>query len=215
MSQYTPPQGALDILHVDDALIAIDKPSGLLSVPGRGPEKADCAISRVAEDFPGALTVHRLDMATSGVLLIARTKTAQRHLSAQFAEATIQKTYIARVWGTPDPTTGEIDAPLITDWPNRPRQKVDPDTGKPSQTRYETIETDDVGARLRLTPFTGRSHQLRVHLTHIGHPILGDALYAHAAARAAAPRLQLHAERLIACHPVTGKTIDLRAPCPF
>ena len=215
MSPYDPPPGPVRYIHVDAHLAIIDKPSGLLSVPGRGPDKADCAVARVEADLPGALTVHRLDMATSGLLVLARSKEMQAALSGLFERGQVDKEYIADVWGTPDPPAGEIDLPLITDWPNRPRQKVDHEIGKPSRTRYETLATAPDYARLRLTPLTGRSHQLRVHLAETGHPILGDELYAHEAARAAAPRLHLHASRIAFLHPGTGERLDLSAPCPF
>ncbi|MBD3771539.1 MAG: RNA pseudouridine synthase [Rhodobacterales bacterium] len=215
MSLYSPPQEPVRYVHVDDHLIVIDKPSGLLSVPGRGPEKADCAVARVAADYPGALTVHRLDMSTSGLLILARSKEMQAALSGLFERGEVEKAYIADVWGTPDPPNGEIDLPLITDWPNRPRQKVDHETGKPSRTLYEVTETAADHARLLLTPLTGRSHQLRVHLAEIGHPILGDELYADEAALAASPRLCLHAARIAFDHPATGERLALSLPCPF
>nr|WP_321360336.1 pseudouridine synthase [uncultured Hyphomonas sp.] len=215
MTAYTPPQAPLRYVHVDDDLIVIDKPSGLLSVPGRGPEKADCAITRVNAEYPGALTVHRLDMATSGLLVLARSKPVQSALSRLFERGKVEKEYIADVWGLPDPAAGKIDLPLITDWPNRPRQKVDHDIGKPSQTLYETVEVRTGQTRLRLTPLTGRSHQLRVHLAEIGHPILGDDLYAHEAALSAAPRLCLHASAIAFDHPGTGDRLALSLPCPF
>jgi tRNA pseudouridine32 synthase / 23S rRNA pseudouridine746 synthase len=215
VSVYTPPQEPLLYIHVDAHLIVIDKPPGLLSVPGRGEDKADCAVSRVEADYPGALTVHRLDMATSGLLILARSKEMQVALSRMFELGQMEKEYHAHVWGLPDPPGGLIDLPLITDWPNRPRQKVDHEIGKPSRTRYETMETDASGARLRLKPLTGRSHQLRVHLAEIGHPILGDELYAHPEARAAAPRLLLHASALGFDHPYSGDRFDITLPCPF
>jgi tRNA pseudouridine32 synthase/23S rRNA pseudouridine746 synthase len=212
---YAPPQEPVRYVHVDDHLIVIDKPAGLLSVPGRGPEKADCAVARVGADHPGALTVHRLDMSTSGLLVLARSKEMQAALSGLFERGEMEKEYIADVWGTPDPATGEIDLPLITDWPNRPRQKVDHEIGKPSQTRFEVLKTRSGTSRLRLTPLTGRSHQLRVHLAEIGHPILGDELYAHDAARAAVPRLCLHASAISFDHPGTSGRLTLSLPAPF
>ncbi len=215
MTDYAPPQGPVAYVHVDPHLIVIDKPSGLLSVPGRGEGKADCAVSRVDADYPGALTVHRLDMATSGLLILARNKQMQAALSVLFERGAVAKHYVADVWGHPDPGSGEIDLPLITDWPNRPRQKVDHATGKPSRTRFETLETGPHSARLLLTPLTGRSHQLRVHLAEIGHPILGDDLYAHEQARNAAGRLRLHASALAFDHPATGERLTLSSPAPF
>ena len=215
MSPYAPPPGPVPYVHIDEYLIVIDKPAGLLSVPGRGEDKADCAVARVNADYPGALTVHRLDMATSGLLMLARSKDMQAALSGLFERGAVDKEYLADVWGAPDPPTGEIDLPLITDWPNRPRQKVDHEIGKPSRTLYETLGPTSTGARLRLTPLTGRSHQLRVHLAEIGHPILGDELYAHEAARTGTNRLHLHASRIGFDHPGTGKRLDLSLPCPF
>lgn len=215
MTIYAPPATQPAILYADEAMVAIDKPSGLLSVPGRGEDKADCALSRMTPEFPDALTVHRLDMATSGVLLLARGKAMQRALSALFERGEMTKLYTADVWGVPDKTSGEISLPLITDWPQRPLQKVDWDNGKPSQTRYEVLSASGRTARLALTPLTGRSHQLRVHLAEIGHPILGDEFYAHAEALAARPRLALHATSLSFVHPASGEPILLETPCPF
>ncbi|MEQ8320653.1 MAG: pseudouridine synthase [Rhodospirillales bacterium] len=215
MSAYAPPKGKVCYIHVDADLIVIDKPAELLSVPGRGPEKADCAISRIQDDYPEALTVHRLDMSTSGLLVYARSKTAQKRLSIQFEKGVIGKTYIADVWGHPAPGSGLIDLPLGQDWPNRPRQKVDHDAGKPSLTEYITHGMHSHGARLSLTPMTGRTHQLRLHLSALGHPILGDDLYAHPEALAAAPRLHLHATRLDLIHPTHNNRVAFESPCSF
>lgn len=215
MSAYAPAPAPVSYIYRDDHLILIDKPSGLLSVPGRGEDKADCAIARVQAEFPDALTVHRLDMATSGLLLMARSKDMQRALSGLFERGEVEKAYLADVWGTPAPASGEIDFPLITDWPNRPLQKVDHEIGKPSRTQYETLSIQNGNARLKLTPLTGRSHQLRVHLAAIGHPILGDEFYASGEALAARPRLALHATRLAFTHPSTGIRMEFEAPCPF
>lgn len=215
MTPYYPPHGAIDYLHIDEAIIAINKQAGLLSVPGRGPEKADCAVSRIEADHPNALIIHRLDMATSGILLFARTKDAQTRLSKQFQNGNITKRYTAKVWGQPDPASGLIDQPLMTDWPNRPKQKIDLENGKPSQTPYETLSTQANTSRVALTPITGRSHQLRVHMLSIGHPILGDQLYAHDEAKNAAPRLCLHAEEITFIHPLTGLHHKITSPAPF
>ena len=215
MSAYAPAPAPVSYIYRDDHLILIDKPSGLLSVPGRGVEKADCAIARVHAEFPDALTVHRLDMATSGLLLMARGKDMQRALSALFERGEVEKSYLADVWGAPPPASGTIDLPLITDWPNRPLQKVDYEIGKPSQTLYETLSIQNGNARLKLTPLTGRSHQLRVHLAAIGHPILGDEFYATGQALVARERLALHAARLAFTHPSTGIRMEFEAPCPF
>ncbi|MAN44645.1 MAG: RNA pseudouridine synthase [Alphaproteobacteria bacterium] len=212
---YIPPSDLLTFLHVDEWLIVADKPAGLLSVPGRGPEKADCARSRAEEAYPGALTVHRLDMATSGLLLFARTPDVQRALSMAFEQGQIEKAYLADVWMGPEETSGLIDLPLIADWPNRPRQKVDHEIGKPSQTRFEVIDRHAATSRVKLTPLTGRSHQLRVHMAELGHPILGDQLYAHDVARNMAPRLHLHASQLSFRHPGTGEAVQFLSSCPF
>lgn len=181
------------ILHADDRLIVIDKPAGLLSVPGR--TEADCASARVQALYPDALVVHRLDQATSGLLLMARGPQAQRELSADFAERRIGKIYLAVVAGRLE-GHGFIDLPLAADWPNRPRQQVDAVHGKPSQTRWQAISHAPGRTRVWLEPLTGRSHQLRVHLAHMGHPIVGDGLYAPPHVAAAAPRLLLHASEL-------------------
>ncbi len=205
----------IELVHVDAHLVAINKPAGLLSVPGRGADKADCALTRVREIFPDALTVHRLDMATSGLLLFPRSAEVHRALSIQFEKRQVHKTYIAEVDGMPSPAEGLIDLPLIADWPNRPLQKVDTEIGKPSQTRYRTIASGGAHSRLALEPITGRSHQLRVHLAAIGHAILGDEFYAPPHVHAAAPRLQLHASRLEFLHPATGAAMVIESACPF
>jgi tRNA pseudouridine32 synthase/23S rRNA pseudouridine746 synthase len=181
------------VLHADDRLVVIDKPAGLLSVPGR--TEPDCASARVQALYPDALVVHRLDQATSGLLLFARGVQAQRELSADFAERRVGKRYVAVVAGHLD-GEGLIDLPLGADWPNRPRQQVDLERGKPSQTRWRALARDGEHTRVLLSPLTGRSHQLRVHLAHLGHAILGDAIYAPPDIAAAAPRLLLHASEL-------------------
>lgn len=196
-------------------MVAIDKPSGLLSVPGRGPDKADCASARVQALYPDALIVHRLDMGTSGLLVFGRGPEAQRRLSGAFEQRQTHKRYQALVAGCPDAHEGQIDLPLICDWPNRPRQMVDAARGKPSQTQWRQVGRHDLGARLELVPITGRSHQLRVHLQSLGHPILGDELYAPPEVCASAPRLMLHAEHLSLPHPDTGVLLSLHAPVPF
>ncbi len=208
--------GPLRVVHADDALLAIDKPAGLLSVPGRGADKTDCAVARVQAQFPDAHTVHRLDMATSGLLLFARGVAMQRALSVMFGAREVVKHYEAVVEGWVEQDTGEIDLPLLADWPQRPRQKVDPLHGKPSLTRYRVLHRDDTAhtTRLSLQALTGRTHQLRVHLMAIGHPIAGDALYTRGAAPTA-PRLMLHATRLELRHPVTGCALTLTSPAPF
>lgn len=181
------------ILHADERLVVVDKPAGLLSVPGR--TEADCASARVQAEFADALVVHRLDQATSGLLLFARGAQAQRELSADFAARRVDKAYIAIVAGRLD-GEGFVDLPLAADWPHRPRQQVDAVHGKPSQTRWRALGAEGPHTRMRLEPLTGRSHQLRVHLAALGHPILGDTLYAAPEIAAASPRLLLHAAEL-------------------
>jgi tRNA pseudouridine32 synthase / 23S rRNA pseudouridine746 synthase len=208
------PQG-LALLHADASLLVFDKPSGLLAVPAKPPGPADCLEARVRAAWPEALLIHRLDMDTSGLMVFARTRLAQRHLNWQFERRQVAKTYVARVWGDVAGEAGEIDLPLIADWPNRPRQMVCHARGRPSVTVWRVLAREDGVTRLSLAPKTGRSHQLRVHLLSLGHPILGDAFYAHPAARAAALRLQLHAERLGFRHPEGGGRLELHAPVPF
>ncbi|HEV8692405.1 MAG TPA: pseudouridine synthase [Ideonella sp.] len=208
----------LTLLFADEQLVAVDKPAGMLSVPGRGADKADCAARRVQAQFPDALIVHRLDMGTSGVLVFGRGAAAQRSLSMAFAKRGVDKRYIAVVAGWPAEDEGRIELPLICDWPNRPRQMVDHALGKPSTTLWRVLKREDGPARtarVALTPLTGRSHQLRVHLQAIGHPIVGDELYAPPEVHAMAPRLLLHAERLTLPHPTDGHAIVLQSPCPF
>ncbi|MCX8952376.1 RluA family pseudouridine synthase [Ruegeria sp. NA] len=207
---YAPPQTALDVLHEDAQLIVVNKPSGLLSVPGRGDHLADCLLTRVQAAFPQALLVHRLDRDTSGVMVFAQTPHAQRHLSMQFEKRQTRKTYIARVWGRMEPKTGTVDLPLIVDWPNRPRQMVCHDTGKPAVTDWRVVKHEGETSRVRMFPKTGRSHQLRVHMQALGHPILGDPFYATGAAREF-PRLMLHSEELRLKHPEGGHSMKFRA----
>jgi len=201
----------------------VSKPSGLLTVPGKGPDKADCLIARLQEQSPYAKIVHRLDMATSGILVIAYTPTAHRELSRQFQDRETQKHYIAVINGdleaSSGQTSGEVDLPLITDWPNRPKQKVCFESGKPSQTLWSILDKSPKQnpdrTRVKLTPITGRSHQLRVHMLSLGHPILGDNLYACEEALAKSPRLLLHAEQLTVHHPITGEAITAKAEPEF
>ena len=196
------------IVHRDERWIAIDKPAGLLSVPGRGPDKQDCAWSRLCSLHPEALVVHRLDQPTSGLLLFARTPEAQRQAGQWFETRQVGKRYQALVWGRPTAEGGLIDLPLAADWPNRPRQQVDLQHGRPSQTRWgrQAGPCPAGCTRLWLEPLSGRAHQLRVHLLALGHPIVGDALYDPARP---AERLMLHAERL----QLPGLTLE--CPCPF
>lgn len=196
--------------------MVVNKPSGLLSVPGRQEEHKDSVMTRIQRDFPAAESVHRLDMATSGIMVVAMSKAAERELKRQFREREPEKTYVARVWGHLAEEKGVIDLPLICDWPNRPKQKVCFETGKPAQTGYEVLALDDDNStRVRLKPVTGRSHQLRVHMLALGHPILGDNFYAHEDAKAMAPRLQLHAEMLTITHPKYLTPMTFRQPADF
>ncbi len=214
MSDYAPPDVPLAVLHADHQILLVDKPAGLLSVPGRGAHLADCLLTRVQAAYPEALLVHRLDRDTSGVMVFALTPAAQRHLGLQFERRHVKKTYVARVWGHVADKTGEIDLPLIVDWPNRPLQMVDFERGKPAQTAWRVARHEAETTRVRLYPRTGRSHQLRVHMREIGHPILGDPFYAEGPAREA-PRMMLHAESLRLRHPDGGKAVTFSAPCPF
>jgi tRNA pseudouridine32 synthase/23S rRNA pseudouridine746 synthase len=205
------------ILYHDDALIVADKPAGLPTVPGRPLELHDCLWHRVREQWPDALVVHRLDMATSGLVLFARGAEAQRQLSIAFAHRQVGKGYEAIVAGDLQGDCGEIALPLAADWPNRPRQKVDAERGKPSLTRWRVLERKVPigGTRLALEPLTGRTHQLRVHLAAIGHPLLGDTLYAPPDFAAAAPRLLLHATCLTFAHPGNGRALSFESHAPF
>ena len=206
-----------ELIHVDAALIVASKPAGLLSVPGRGTDKADCLWARVHSQFADALIVHRLDMATSGLIALARGAVAQRSLSIAFAERRVDKTYEAVVDGLLSQDHGEIDRPLAADWPNRPRQIVCTVRGKASLTRWRVMARDLTHGRTRLAlqPITGRSHQLRVHLASIGHAIVGDELYASPTVAAAAPRLLLHASRLALHHPIDGGPMSFESSAPF
>ena len=211
---YAPPDTPLSVVHADHAVIVVDKPAGLLSVPGKGEHLADCLIARVQGAFPEALLVHRLDRDTSGVMVFALTPAAQRHLGLQFEKRMVRKVYVAEVWGRVEPSTGTVDLPIIVDWPNRPRQKVDHETGRPALTDWRVVRHGDRTSRLRLMPKTGRSHQLRVHMAALGHPILGDPFYATGEALGA-PRLMLHAESLRFRHPDGGKSLTFSVRCPF
>lgn len=211
---YTPPPDAPQIIHADHEVVVVNKPAGLLSVPGRGEDRADCLIARLAGAFPTVLLVHRLDLDTSGVMVFALTPHAQRTLSKQFEERRTAKIYIARVAGRVAEKTGTVDLPLTVDWPNRPRQKVDHAEGRAARTDWRVMRATDAETRIRLMPVTGRSHQLRVHMLAIGHPILGDPLYA-TGDDAAYPRLMLHAESLRFAHPDSGIMRRFAAAVPF
>lgn len=213
---YRPPMTPyLDIVYQDNDLVVLNKPSGLLTVPGRLAEHKDCLQHRVQKVLPTATIVHRLDMATSGIILMALNKPAHVDISRQFEKRQTEKSYIARVYGKVEHQTGSVDEPLICDWPNRPKQKVDHEHGKKSLTHYRVISYHENSTLVELTPVTGRSHQLRVHMLALGHPILGDRLYAHDKALTISPRLQLHAQWLKITHPVTKQALTFKAICPF
>lgn len=204
----------IEVIYSDDVLVIINKPSGLLSVPGRGPEKADCAVKRVQQSFPTARIVHRLDCATSGLMVLALTADIHRELSRQFHDREIEKAYIARVYGDVEDDTGEVKLPLMTDWPNRPKQMISSD-GKAAHTKYQVLSRESGVSRMLLEPVTGRTHQLRVHMLALGHPILGDNLYATGDALSASARLQLHAWKLGFKHPVSGEAMLFDPEPPF
>ena len=223
---------ALHCLHEDRALLAFDKPAGLLSVPGRGADLQDCVATRARDRWPDACVVHRLDMATSGLLLMARGAEMQRRLGRAFESRAVVKHYVAIVDdpqavlpsrilgamalpGVEEPGWHRIDLPVAADWPRRPRQRVDLEHGRAALTHFRVLDHAAGRTRLSLLPWTGRTHQLRVHLAAIGHAILGDALYASEAVAAASPRLLLHAHRLELDHPATGEPLRLEAPLPF
>ncbi|GAA5216136.1 pseudouridine synthase [Corallincola platygyrae] len=214
--EYHPPTfPAFELIYQDDALLVFNKPSGLLTVAGKAIEHRDSLAVRVQRVWPEARIVHRLDMATSGLIVIALGADNHRALSRQFETRATKKTYHALIWGHPEQSEGTVDLPLICDWPNRPKQMVDHERGKPSQTLWRVIGEGEKHSEVELTPITGRSHQLRVHMLSLGHPILGDRLYAHEDALALASRLQLHASTLGLYHPISNEWLTFEAPCPF
>jgi tRNA pseudouridine32 synthase / 23S rRNA pseudouridine746 synthase len=202
----------VDLIYQDDYLLVANKPAGLLAVPGRGADKQDCFSSRLQQVFPDALIVHRLDMSTSGLMIFARGTDMQRCLSLMFQKREVEKHYVAVVAGKLEPETGEVNLPIAADWPNRPLQKIDTLLGKPSLTRYRVLGFEEGNTRVELEPVTGRTHQLRLHMAALGHPILGDALYGNAAS---APRLVLHATTLDLLHPVTGASLHFVSAASF
>lgn len=212
---YQPPADPLCYVHVDEQLLILDKPSGLLTVPGKADHHKDCLESRVQAEHPNARIVHRLDMDTSGLIVLALDANTHRHLGLQFERRHVDKRYVADVWGQLKDDTGEVDLPLICDWPNRPKQMVDHEQGKSAQTSWKVLAREATKTRVHLFPKTGRSHQLRVHMLSLGHPILGDNLYAHERALNASPRLSLHAEMLEFHHPIGGARIKFESECPF
>ena len=211
---YAPPNDPLNILYEDSNVLTVEKPAGLLSVPGKTENLSDCLLSRVQVAFPDALLVHRLDRDTSGVMVFGMTAHAQRHLSMQFEKRLVKKTYVARVSGRVAEKSGKIDLPLILDWSNRPLQKVCYETGHSAFTEWVRLKVGYGESRLRLMPKSGRSHQLRVHCLAIGHPILGDPLYAPDIADGY-PRMMLHSEELRLNHPESSKGMKFRIKAPF
>ena len=211
---YNPPMDPLVIAYQDDQIIVVDKPSGLLSVPGKTEGRSDCVELRLRAMHPESLLVHRLDCDTSGVMIFARSKAAQGFLGQEFEKRRSEKTYIARLWGHLTPESGRVDLPLCTDWPNRPRQMVDHENGRSAQTDWQVLGYEGQTTRVALHPLTGRSHQLRVHMLELGHPILGDPIYATGAALDY-PRLMLHAQSLSLHHPATQYRVTFTAVCPF
>ena len=205
----------MPVIYADAHILVLDKPSGLLTVPGKPPEHADCLEARAKQDYPSARIIHRLDMDTSGVIVLGLTAKAHAHIGQQFERRQTEKTYIATVWGEIAEPSGRIDQPLITDWPNRPKQHIDPVNGRQAITDWQVLECTAGHTRVRLTPLTGRSHQLRVHMAWLGHPILGDNLYAPAEALAASERLCLHAESLGFMHPDGGQRVRFESAVPF
>ncbi len=217
MQYNPPPHVSLDVLFEDEFLLILNKPSGLLSVPGRGEDKQDCLISRVQSEYSDALIVHRLDMSTSGLMIIARGKDMESYLSILFQQKKVKKKYIAVVNGNVEPHIGEIDLPLITDWPNRPKQKIDFESGKSSQTKYSVLSynQNNDSTRIELIPLTGRTHQLRVHMQSLNHAILGDELYADKKAIKKSSRLLLHAYYLSFHHPITDELLEFNSTAEF
>ena len=211
-----PPNCGIDLVYHDDSILVVNKPTGLLSVPGRGVDKQDCLSARIQKAFPDALIVHRLDMATSGLMVFARGVEIQRRLSLMFQERKVEKRYVAVVKGKLEVDTGEINLPIITDWPNRPKQKVDTIIGKHSLTRYRLLihDIDRHTSRIELEPITGRTHQLRIHMAAIGHPILGDKLYGGTTSDNA-ERLLLHARSLKFMHPLDENPMSWICDSPF
>ncbi len=196
-----PPLGDIEYVYNDEQIIIVDKPANMLSVPGRAPDKQDCLIRRVQKRFPEARIVHRLDFSTSGLMVIAQNRESHRILSCQFENRETEKTYVAKVFGQPEQAFGVVDLPLRCDWERRPLQIVDHQQGKDALTHWKIIERFENSCLVELSPTTGRTHQLRVHMQAMGHPILGDELYAHEEAYSMADRLNLHAKELIINHP--------------
>jgi len=217
---YNPPTDPLRILYQDDDVLVLSKPSGLLSVPGKAEDQRDCLETRAQDQIPNALLTHRLDLETSGIFMMAMNKVAQAHINLQFEKRRTKKQYVARVWGNVAEDIGHIDLPICVDWENRPRQMISYEHGRSAQTDWHVLDRgklpcgNDV-TRMLLKPITGRSHQLRIHMECIGHPILGEVFYAHDDAEFAADRLQLHAQSLTIYHPKDDAEITFTDPAPF
>lgn len=212
---YKPPMSPLDILYHDRDIVVLNKPCGLLSVPGRQDHMKDSLSQRVQEEFPEATVVHRLDMDTSGIMVMALNIKAHRHISMQFEKRHTEKTYVAYLYGVVEKDEGEIDLPLIIDWPNRPLNIVDLNNGKQALTRWKVLDWQQDRTKVAFTPVTGRTHQLRVHAQAIGHPILGDSLYAHETALSMASRLMLHATMLTLTHPYSEESMKFTSEAGF
>ena len=214
--KYNPPQYPLEIIHIDSSIVVLNKPAGLLTVPGKSEAHFDSLLTRIRKEVFGALLVHRLDLDTSGIIIFARTASSQIFLNKQFEKQRVEKTYLARVKGHIDEDEGKIDLPIIVDWPNRPIQKVCFLTGKKSITNYTVLDREINNiSRVRLKPVTGRTHQLRLHMKSIGHPIIGDPLYADEVTFKISNRLELHSLSLKITHPKTNKLITLLSSVPF
>ena len=212
---YEPPKTPLDILYIDDDVLVVNKPSGLLTVPGKELKHHDSLELRVKIEYPNSFLIHRLDMDTSGVIIFALSKSTQRSLNLQFEKRIVKKLYEARVFGNIKEDNGFIDLPLIVDWPNRPLQKIDAKEGKSALTHWQVLDREGDVTRVALMPETGRTHQLRVHMMSLGHTILGDRFYGNVDEINLANELQLHAKDLMIFHPKNGKKITFKAPLPF
>ncbi|KAG1702711.1 Ribosomal large subunit pseudouridine synthase A [Nymphon striatum] len=213
---YTPPpDDGLDILHADGDILVLSKPANLLSVAGKQTQHADCLETRALKEYPTARIVHRLDRGTSGIFIMALNPASHRHLGLQFEKRKTEKTYIAEVTGIVKENEGHIDLPMRTDWYNRPKQMIDTYFGREAITDWKVISRGEKTTRMELYPKTGRSHQLRVHLQELGHPILGDSFYAPRHAVEMSNRLLLHAETLDLFHPMDGERVSFTSPCPF
>ena len=213
---YDPPTDPwINVVHEEADFVIVDKPSGLLSVPGKDPALSDCLQRRAEARWPTAGMIHRLDKDTSGVMVLALNKRAHAKIAMQFEKRTAQKSYVARVWGRLEAEEGLVDLPIAVDWENKPRQRIDFERGREARTEWKVLAREAEATRVRLHPLTGRTHQLRLHMMTLGHPVLGDPFYAAGAAFAAADRLQLHAEELSFLHPTTGEPVHFVIPAPF